>query len=230
MSMFCVGAGPGFLVTYIGAAMTRSIKTGYILLTSQIISFVLLGILARFTIHEDSELIEHYKNNCSVSPSHSLPKSIENAIKNSSVMCALVVIFGSVCEIYITLCKSNPAFIWMTSLMEITNGIKFITGFYPIPLISFVCGFGGICVHLQIFSLLRELNINKCNFYIFRIIQGILCAAITKLLLKLFPVSQSVFSTVSNPKPQLYTTTIGCIFLIFVCIAFIICIKQKKLR
>lgn len=227
--MFCVSAGPGFLVTYIGAAMTRNLKLGYILLSSQIFSVVITGIIARFTINTDSRKTTQCKvSKAPIRVREALVYCVDNAIRAATQMCVLVMIFSGICEIFITLIESNPSLIWITALLEISNGIKFMAESYPTPLMAFVCGFGGICVHFQIFTQLSSVKFSKCNFYIFRILQGLICAGITFLLTKLFPISQSVFSTIENGKPQLYTSYVGCIFLVLTCLAFIVCVRQKR--
>lgn len=231
MAMFCVSAGPGFLITYIGAVMTRNLKLGYLLLISQIISLFMLGIIAKFWViplnEDNTETINYCKKRNSIKDS--VIYSIENAIKATSSMCALVVVFSAVSEVFITLCNNNPAIIWLTALIEITNGTKVLADAYPVVLLAFVCGFGGLCVHFQIFVQLKDLKINKCNFYIFRFLQGLLCAIFSGILIKLFPLTKTVFSTINEVKPEFYTTSIGCVFLILVCAAFIVCTRQRRI-
>ena len=229
MCMFCVCAGPGFLVTYIGAVMTRNLSLGYILLCSQIISLVISGIIARLTINPQSTPSTAKANiKEPIVIKDALVSSVSDAIRSCVRMCALVVIFSSLSEVFITLTKGNSALIWITALIEITNGIKIIAEGYPTALIAFVCGFGGLCVHFQIFDILRDIKFSKCNFFIFRILQGVLCALSTYILLKFYPITESVFSTVKNGHTTVYTTSVGCIILIATCLMFLICIREKK--
>ena len=227
--MFCISAGPGFLVTYIGAVMTRNLRLGYILLAAQILSVVATGLIARFTINVDkAPPLPRNIQKAPLKTKEALVYCVDNAIRACTQMCVLVMIFSGICEIYITLVKESNSLVWITALLEISNGIKFIAGKYPTTLIAFVCGFGGICVHLQIFSLLSDINFSKCNFYIFRILQGLTCAGVTYILVKIFPLTQSVFSTITKGSAELYTSSVGCIFLVLTCVAFIVCIKQKR--
>ena len=48
MSLFCVGAGPAFLITAVGTVLLGNTKLGIILLVSQLISGLILGIISRF--------------------------------------------------------------------------------------------------------------------------------------------------------------------------------------
>ena len=230
LCMFCVASGPGFLVTYLGVVMTRCLRLGFILLVSQIISVLILGILARFVIKSDTDNIQrpvYREHNCSISSA--VVGCVDNAIRVSANMCAMVVIFASASEVFLTLTKENHSLAWLTALIEITNGTKIMAESYPATLLAFVCGFGGLCVHFQIFSALKGISYSKCTFYIFRITQGLICSAVSYVLLKFFPITQTVFSTIASAKPRLYTTSVGCIFLILTCVAFIICVRRKSI-
>ena len=227
MSLFCVASGPGFLVTYIGAVMTRSLRTGYILLISQILSVIILGILSRFT-DKESLIDKNFINKTNIKITDAIVPSVTNAIKACSLMCALVVLFAVVCEVMLSFTQRNTPLRWTLALLEITNGTKILAEGSPTMLISFACGFGGLCVHLQIFSQLQGIGISKSLFYIFRILQGLICSTITFFLLKIFPVAQAVFSTIDNAEGRIGNTATSCIMLILCCCAFLISIKNIK--
>lgn len=228
MSMFCVSAGPGFLVTYIGAAMTRQPRTGYILLVSQIISVVILGIFSKIFVKDsnNTNITSVCKNNIQIKAS--LVEAVNDAINSALKMCAMVIIFGSIAEIYIYFANNNSSLIPFVSILEISNGIKLTADKYPLTLISAFCGFGGLCVHFQVFEQLEGIKFSKSLFFTFRLIQALLCSLLTKLLLLFFPVTRSVISTVSNAKPEFSSTVIGCIFLLIACMGFLISVKSIK--
>lgn len=228
MSLFCIASGPGFLVTFVGCSMLKDKTTGYILLLSQIISFFILGFLSKYFIKDKKESITT-ENTCEPqSISEALVNSVGEAIKSCAYMCALVILFGAVCEIYIECTKTYPNLIWVTSLLEITNGVKFLSQEYSPVIISAMCGFSGLCVHFQIFSLLRDIKIPKLKFYIYRILQGILNGTLTYIFMLIFPRKESVFSTVGKVTPDLNKGITGCVFLIICCVIFLISIKDTK--
>ncbi|MBQ4568611.1 MAG: hypothetical protein IJA62_00915 [Ruminococcus sp.] len=228
MALFCVAAGPGFLVTYIGAVMTRNLKTGYILLVSQIVSVLILGILTGLSAKREETINPCSNAQIEIAPARAIIPSVTKAINSCALMCALVVIFSSASEVLITLIKDNPSVKWIVAMFEITNGVKILAQGYPTALLSAACGFGGLCVHFQVLSQLRGLGISKLVFFIFRILQSILCGACTYILLKFFPVSQTVFSTVENAQSKMNNTTAGCIVLVICCCAFLISLKGAK--
>lgn len=230
MSLFCVASGPGFLITYLGVVMLGNAKTGYILFVSQTIGMIILGLLSRLLYKPSST----NNPNSTLNPPHSfgeaLALSVYNGIRSCSNICGLVVLFSAVFEVIIALIPENSDLILLTAFIEITGGTKLIAGKASIVFISAVCGFGGLCVHFQIFQQLKGIRISKVRFYIFRIIQSILNSIITMLLLKLFPVSSSVFSTISEPTPMLKGGVSGTIALIICSLAFLFSVKKKAIN
>lgn len=226
MGLFCVASGPGFLVTYIGTVMAGNLRTGYILLISQTVSVLILGILSCIFAEKikssDSSTKEKYR----VKLATALIPSVKKAVKSCTIMCALVVLFSAASEVLITLTKDDPSVRWVVALFEITNGVKILTNGYPTVMLSIACGFGGLCVHFQVFSALRGIGVSKILFMLFRIVQGILSGICTYILLKFFPVSQTVFSTVEKAQGKLDNTAAGCIVLILCCCAFLISLKN----
>ncbi len=226
MGLFCVASGPGFLVTYIGAVMTRSLRTGYILLISQTVSVLILGIFSGIFTDKIKVTESNFKKKSKVKTATALIPSVNNAIKSCTMMCALVVLFSAASEVLITLIKDDPSVRWIVALFEITNGVKILTQGYPTVMLSAACGFGGLCVHFQALSALRGIGISKALFMLFRVLQGILSGICTYILLKFFPVSQAVFSTVEKAQGKLDNTTAGCFVLILCCCAFLISLKN----
>lgn len=225
MSLFCVASGPGFLVTYLGCAMLRSPESGYILLAAQIISFVLLGFIARFFSKSKEPKMQRTEDKNENLTGNALVTSVKEAISSCGYMCALVVLFASICEIFIYLTKGAPELLWLTGILEITNGTKLLCTDYSLVTISVLCGFGGLCVHLQVFAMLGKIKVRKILFFFFRILSAFLNGLFTYLLLKLFPKTLNVFSTVEHTTPALNKGITGCVFLIICCVAFLFSLK-----
>ncbi len=230
MSMFCVASGPGFIVTFVGCSMLGNRNIGYILLTSQIISFLILGIIARFAAKGSSDYTGEFKKNSKTSIGSALITSVSEAIKSCGYMCALVVLFGALCEILLYITEDIPNLSWTVALIEITNGIKILAQGYSVLLISAMCGFGGLCVHFQIYALLGEIKISKIKFTIFRVLGALLNTIFTYILLRIFPQTESVFSTIGKSEPAFNKGITGCIFLIICCVVFLISLKSTNIK
>ncbi|MBQ2944779.1 MAG: hypothetical protein IJD93_08850 [Ruminococcus sp.] len=226
MSMFCVASGPGFLVTYLGCAMLRSPKSGYILLVSQTISFIVLGMTTKLLNKEKTITQKKTERKSQDSRSDALVTSVKEAITSCGYMCAFVVLFAAICEIFIYLTEGSPKLLWITGVLEITNGTKLLCTNHSLILISALCGFGGLCVHFQVFTMLGDIKIRKYLFFLFRILSTLINGVITYLLLKIFPITASVFSTIEHTEPSTNKGITGCVFLIICCVVFLFSLKE----
>ena len=230
MALFCVASGPGFLVTYTGSVMLGSPESGYILLASQCIAFILIGVITRFIITDGNGAAAHPEKlkTKSLRIGASITEAVSLTIKSSSYMCGFVVLFSVFFEVFISLTTKHPNLQKLSAFIEITNGIKILAGNTSVVTIAFFCGFGGLCVHFQIFQLLSKTGVNKLFFYLMRILQGIFSATATYLLIRIFPQSQEVFSTIKNAKTTVYSEGLGCVFLILSCVIFLISLRYNN--
>lgn len=230
LSVVCCCSGPGFLITFIGISLLESKEAGLILLSSQITSIIALLLICPliFGRNRKTEPTDNILNK-SVSFSELLVNSVNTSVKSTAGMCGFVILFSTLCEVLksFPFMHGNTAAIVM-SLFEITTGLTAKDTSLSLEIISALAGFGGICVHLQIFRELKGIEFSKTKFYLFRFIQSAVSLAITKLLLLIFPVSVSVFSTL-NDKPQVifYSNVTGCLILVLTSVLFILSIRKK---
>lgn len=232
LSYMCCCAGPGFIVNFVGISIYNSKETGLILLSSQIISIAVLCILSRIVptrnTEDKSEKNISYKEN---PVSEALVSSVSSAVKSCAGMCGFVIMFSVICAILTEgLHISGNTGKSIISFLEITSGVSFTNGSLSLEILSAFIGFGGICVHLQIFRELKYVNYSKARFYIFRFAQAAINLLCTKILLIIFPLSQEVFSNVSTtPKLTFYSSIAGCIALAATSVLFILTIRNKRL-
>lgn len=225
----CCWAGPGFLVTFVGVSMLLSKESGIILLSSQIISVTLLCLLSRVMYGKtDSDSILNVKKS-GTSISEALVSSVNSAVKSTAGMCGFVIAFSVVCNVLTEgFGADNTLGKIFVSLLEITTGISLISGEVSLEVISLLAGFGGVCVHLQIFRELKGIPYSKARFYFFRFIASVLCFLSTKILIYIFPIKEAVFSTVSKaPKLTFYSGVAGSVALIFTSVVFILSLRKK---
>ena len=226
-SYFAVGAGPGFLITFVGGNLLSCPEIGVCMLVSQILSVIILGIA--------NKIIFVKKNNYnSFSQLYSKPlpfsSSLTQAVISSTYgmieMCGMVVVFSAI--IGITEKLFGNINVYISILMEVTTACGILADKNNIALIAFAAGFGGLCVHFQIFTALKNIDINKGLFFCFRIIQGIITALFTEILVKIFKISLPVFSSISAaPELSLSSPVIGSVLLILCCAGFIYTINTN---
>ena len=196
---FCISAGPPFVLTTVGACLLGNHSAGIILLLSLSVAALLLGLLTRFFCGKENEMQILSPAAPAASP---FVSAVFGASRAMASMCAFVVVFsvllalirdtGVIPHIVRNLlllgvppgdAAALPSFI-----SEVTSGCR--DGALmraSLPLFAFGLGWGGLCVHLQIFSFFEKFPIPRLKFWIYRLLHGILSASITWQLLPFFP-------------------------------------------
>ncbi|MBE6781464.1 MAG: hypothetical protein E7540_01900 [Ruminococcaceae bacterium] len=208
---FCVNSGPSFIVITVGAGILSNKTLGYILLFSSIISsFLVALIFSRFIRPQPTRF--RPKNEKFVI-SETIIKSTYDATTSIINICSFVVLFSTIIGLIDSYLSSSSIIRNILPLLEITSGIKYYSK--NIFFISFIIGFAGICVHFQVISSCKTININYFKFFMFRIFHGALCSFCTYILLKIFKISVPTVSI--NPslviEPSRYTIVFGIVFI-----------------
>lgn len=226
LSLICVCASPAFCINFVALSTLKNFKVGIILFVSQVISFLAIAFIVGQVIKTDDSA--EIKN--TVKTSSSLIDAVIKASASTINMCAMVIAFSAFVSVCEKVLKNSPHllnFLVLTS--EVSLGVSKLCVKIPLHVLSFVLGFGGVCVHFQIFSILRDLGINKYLFFLFRILQGIIAGVVTYILLIFFPVATQVFSTVNSVKPALFSTVWGGIALVFTAVCFVSTLNKNEI-
>lgn len=250
MLYFTVVAGPAFIINVIGEILLNNKKLGFILFLSHIIPVFILGGLCKFLFKEDKDSKDEKNTDDNfqfdLSISDALILSSVKAYQNMFSICTLVILFSSILEI-IQNSRINTIFLEMLRniginsnvaqsivplLLEITRGSFSSIKFHlSLPFLSFFLAFGGICVHMQIFSIIKNFPISKFKFIMFRLLHGILSFFLTNLFLS--KLKSYIFT--SNIKYHHFNkTTLSfspkSIVLIIFCILFLFSIPADYLE
>ena len=229
-ALFAVCAGPGFLINYVGTSLYGNTALGLMILFTQVISVILLGILIN-VFDKNKENYNSYEELFSkpLPFSSVIVESAYSATKGMAQICALVLIFSAATGIIKgVLGESLVTDIWVI-LSEVCSAVTLTSEKFPLEFTAFAAGFGGLCVHFQIFSALGDLKINKLSFFFIRIIQGIITALITKLLSLVFIGEAAVFSSSEVQSPGLFGgNIISAVVLAVVSVSFLITIKNYR--
>ncbi len=224
-----VCAGPGFLLNFVGRALLGSPDAGLILLLAQLMSTVLTGMIVGRTIKRESIAISEEKSqnrNGSI-----LIDAVTDASRATFHMCAMVVICAAMIEVVTAVSPDRRVTDIASALIEITTGCGMLCGRYPLAFIAFFIGFGGISVHLQIYAGCRKITLNRGLFFSFRIIQGIITAALTYIYLMIFPIEVTVFRSADVPLTAARSATlIGSAALVIASLCFIGSLHKHQLR
>ena len=213
-----VSAGPGFVINYVGRSLIGNIGIGNILLASQITAVIFSGIVIGRIVKCSPPKIRAIVND---KGSGALASAVNSAAQSTMRMCAMVVLFSGLTEAVTSLADESIADIAAAAL-EVTTACGRLCGDVHPAVAAFIIGFGGLSVHFQIFANLRNIEINKCLFILFRAAQGIIAAGATYIYLMMIPMETAAFSsTLCSPAPAASATLFGSAALAAASVCFV---------
>ena len=246
MMCFAVNAGPAFIINAVGYSLLKNPFLGLILFLIQVFLSltyaILLGIIARIK-KEPFFVDDSFKKLKRIKISDAIVESTSQASFAIINMCSLVIIFTlfislinefNILSILNTCLNINSQnFICLIiSCLEVTSGCSYAsTHASSLAVISFAIGYGGICTHLQIASILQNTKFNYLKFHIFRIINALCSLLISIFILNFFKLSVPVFLSTSNSfSAALSSTEIGSLSLLILCIYFTVSHKNNRYK
>ena len=227
LCLFCINAGPAFVITAVGTNMLKSTKAGIIIYSSLCISAFISGTISSFIADENDKKIK--LNTDKPLQISSFSASVTDAIQCIFNICAWVILFSSITECINTFNFPEKAFLCITSFLEVTKGCSVLTGNMALPFFTGIIGFGGICVHCQILEYLKNIELKYSYFFIVRILNGLLSGLITYLLLIFFPIEINVFSNSDKISSYSFSFSYSAFFVfILMCVIMIFDIDRNK--
>ncbi len=178
---FANGPSLAFTLGAVGTGMLGSVKYGFILYSSLVISSATVGFLFR----SKSEIIN--KPSLISRQKFDLVSSIKNAGFNSVTVSSYIIFFSAVSALLRSLIKSEPLALLAVVFSEVSGAAAYISSaaFLPprigLALMASALAFSGFSVHLQSRSLAHS-DISFIKYYIMKAVQAPLCAALTFLL------------------------------------------------
>jgi len=207
---FTNNSGPIFILGSVGVSLLGNMQLGKILLISHIVASLLVGITFRFW-KKDKVGITFKNCKCETKELikvSNLGEILGDAIKKSIgtilniggfiVLFSVIISILSSLEILTGIANllANLGFSYdiilsiLTGIIEMTNGVNLasqcysISRFYSILTCSFLLGFGGISVLLQVFSIISKSKISIKPYLYGKILHGIYATILTFLLIQ----------------------------------------------
>lgn len=216
---FC--GGVAFIITAVGTIHLNSTKTGIIIYTVNVLSSIIICV-ADGIIHPNTNRSTQEYSIGSQSFCNALINSIECSTKSVAVMCGCIVFFSAICGLV-----SIPPF--AMPLIEITNGIFKFNGSISLPYLCFFLSFGGLCIHLQILNVIKSTGIGYIDFFVHRVVGGLISYFLGKGYILLFNPNTEVFSNISQITPRLNQINGSLsIILLASCIVIVVDLNNKK--
>ena len=245
MLCFCNNSGPLFIMGAVAVGMLGFEDVGVVLYASHIASAVLIGMVMKY--YKWGEVVKK-SFYCNVDKhADALSASVSESVYLTGYVCGYVVFFAVVIEILKQsgfvdiICRGldNKNIIsgMLYGICEMTNGISALSNFkITSPLlsaVSFVLGFGGLSVILQVYGIVKKYNLSIFVFSIAKLGQGIISAIITYILLSYYNIPLPVFADKTDMgflNYWAYYINILSVFGIIICIVSILFVVCKILR
>lgn len=204
MMLFCVNAGPAFVIGTVGTVMLSNRKAGIILYLSMTVSALAMGVCLRFFGSDTIEI----KTRTPEFKSGVLNQSVTKSINSMFNLCAWVLLFSCVNSLLEGFSIPESIMLWIKMITEVTGGCIAASGKYPVSIQALIMGWAGLSVHCQLLPYIKETQVKYLHFLLSRLVHGALSATLAEFLFWLFPCQTSVFSTNTDVLPQLYSISV----------------------
>ena len=187
---FCNNSGPLFIIGTVGSFMLGKKKIGIVLYIIHALSALITGVV--ISLFQKKPPSKTSNKIVAVNLLKAITKSIEDAVKSIILVCGYVVFFGSVISVLESFID-NP---FLLSLAEVTTGAKMITSSgmnekMMLSLLSASMAFGGLCVLLQVKSVIADTDLSARTYILGKSFQAVCALTISKVY---FSLNDSVYT------------------------------------
>jgi len=217
----CYGAGPAFIFGILSASFYKDAAANIVII-STVSANIILAVIMRIIYSSElknNELRSNRIFNINISD---FSESVSKASRSLLSLCSMIIIFS----VFSALIKSeriynnfiNNEFIGgiISSILDISAIAQLnIYSYTFLPIISGLISFGGICVIMQIYTIVgQKFSIKK--FVITRIIAGILSNVIATILCRIIITDKTAVSVSAGVNYEISNnTTFSSIMLVF---------------
>lgn len=245
LSAFYNNCGPAFLISVAGIGVFQSKIAGFLLLFTHLFSALFVGFLFKFFFRTK---FSNIASEDTLPPASSqrftdaFPNCVKQAFLSTLHISAFVIFFF----VFLRLLSASGILPWVSGqlskfplgpltpalcdsllhgIFEISSGLSKLaeasSSFITLPLASWILSWGGFSVHCQSVSFLSHCGVSSAPYLAGKILQGIVAAGSTALLLPfLFPHGLSIpvssFPILHSPIPMVGHIQQG-VFILWLC-------------
>lgn len=199
---FCNNSGPLFIVGSLGIAVFGKPIYGVILYFIHIVSSIIVGIIfSRY--HNDRHISPPTRINQREMP---LPQVFTTALnesaKNIITVCFSIVFFSAISRaLFDLLPVSRNLSAILYGICEFSTGALGLCNLeidvaYKLILASFVVGFSGLCVHVQVMAVTADSGLSLKPYILGKVLHSIIAVAITTAMVFIVP----IFNKFTSPE------------------------------
>lgn len=207
MCLFCVNAGPAFVISAVGTTVLGSTRAGVLLYTSICIAALLLGVSLRFLVKEPMIPSEKDRAILLCNPATALSDAVRESVYSMLQICAWIILFGALNTYLESLSLPKLFSIFVGSILEVTSGVYTAAGKLSLPILAAILAFSGLSVHCQLLGDLKRCGVRYVSFLFARIAAAVLSFLLCTGLLRIFPCEISVFSANGTVMPAAYSVS-----------------------
>ncbi|MCL2532284.1 MAG: hypothetical protein FWE40_09075 [Oscillospiraceae bacterium] len=189
LQLFCVNAGPGFLIGAVGAGMLGNRRAGIVLLAALTAGSLIMGTVLCFGRTKPA-LTQLQPKTEPVS----LLIAVSQATKSIILVCGWVVLFGALTSLLHLLPFGWwGAIPYLQVLMEVSTGTAaMVQAQVSLPVLAAGLAWGGLGVHAQVLGDVKSTGLPLWKFWLARLAHSGLAAGICALLVRVIPVHTAV--------------------------------------
>ena len=214
---FC--GGIAFIITAVGTIRLNSTKTGVVIYIINLLSSIIICLIE--SLFEKKQ--PHKKQTTTKqSFSNALVNSVEVSTKSIAIMCGYITFFSALSGLF-TIPKP------ILPLIEITNGVFSAKQIISLPYLCFFLCFGGLCIHFQLFGIIKKADMHYFDFFIHRLAGGVISYFLGKCYIQIFEPNREVFSNISQITPIASEINSSLsVMLLASCVIIVVDLHNKK--
>ena len=209
---FCNNSGPAFILGVVGAGVFGDSRVGLLLYLTHALASLLVGLLFRFYGggRVGRACGQRPKPIRTVTLPAAFTGAVSRALQSTLNICAFVVFFavvlrllsayGALSALAELLSLAGFEGEWarrlVAGLLELSSGVASLRGGAElagrVSMAAFMLGWAGLSVHCQVLSFLVDSGLSARVYLAGKLCHGLIAAALTYLLTRLFPLSAPV--------------------------------------
>lgn len=182
-------AGIAFVVGFVGLKIWDDFTLGIYLYFVQILSALIVFLLVKNLLPENEIISFRRLDIDKLGVIEVITNSVSGAYSTMGLICSFNVFATIVTGLLLSYFNASGIFeSFVLSFVDFSMGLTSLDNankLVSLALTGFAIGFGGISVHLQTFAICEGYGLKKLVFFLYKFLQGILCACLSMLYLLL---------------------------------------------